>query len=358
MAALDQLRQKMTDEGLDAFLVTQAHNRRYLTGFSGSAGVLLITPTEQFLATDSRYYERAKQEAPAWTLVKVLQRAEETLLELITQLVLKGKKIGFEADSVTVAQLNKWGETFEGVELVATDNWVIELRATKTEAEVEAIRKAISLADQAMLHIYNWIQPGMTEKEVAWELEVYMRTRGASALSFETIVAAAENGASPHASTSDRIIEYGDPVVIDMGCVVDDYCSDLTRTFSVGEPRHENYREIWQIVLQANAAAAAGIEVGIPGNEADALARKIIEGAGYGDNFGHSLGHGVGLYIHEYPRMSKIVEAPVEEGAVITIEPGIYLPGAFGVRLEDVALVTKEGVEILTGVPKIDVLAR
>ena len=358
MAALDQIREQMTDEGLDAFLVTQAHNRRYLTGFSGSAGVLLITPTQQFLATDSRYYERAKQEAPAWTLAKIVQRVEETLLELIEQLGLKGKKVGFEADSVTVAQLNKWRETFENVDLLPADNWIIEIRASKTEAEVAAIRKAVTLADQAMLHVYNWIQPGMTEKEVAWELEVYMRTRGASGLSFETIVAAAENGASPHASTSDRVIEYGDPVVIDLGCVVDDYCSDLTRTFSLGQPRHENYGEIWQIVLQANAAAAAGIEAGIPGNEADALARDVIEAAGYGDNFGHSLGHGIGLYIHEYPRMSRIVEAPVEEGAVVTIEPGIYLPGAFGVRLEDVALVTKDGVEILTGVPKIDVLAR
>lgn len=358
MSALDRFREKMEANGLDAFLVTESHNRRYLTGFTGSAGVLLITPTKQFLATDSRYYERVKAEAPAWTLVEAGYYTIEALNELLPELGLRGKKIGFEADNVTVSQLGSWRETLENVELVETTDFIIELRAAKTGAELRAIRTAVALADQAMSHIYTWIQPGMTEKEVAWELEVFVRTRGASALAFSPIVAAGANGSFPHATASDYQIRFGDPVVIDMGCVIDGYCSDLTRTFSVGEPNQEDYRAVWQIVFEANAAATAGIKAGIASDKADALARAVIEAAGYADYFGHSLGHGVGLSVHEYPRLSYITDTPVGEEGVVTIEPGIYIPGAFGVRIEDMAVVTTDGVEVLTGVPKIDVLER
>ena len=358
MSALERFREKMQANDLDLFLVTQGHNRRYLSGFSGSAGVLLITPDRQFLATDSRYYERVKREAPAWELIEAGYKTMEALNTVLTENNLKGGRIGFEADHVTVAQLQSWRETLGETTLVETTDFVLGLRAAKTENELASIRKAVAIADQAMAHIYQWIQPGMTEKEVAWELEVFMRTHGADALSFETIVAAGANGAIPHAAPSDYKIQLGDPVVIDLGCMVEGYCSDVTRTFSVGEPNQAGYRAIWELVYQANAAAEAGLKAGMPGNEADALARELIKAANYGDNFGHTLGHGVGLNIHEHPRLSYIVETPVEAGAVVTVEPGVYLPGAFGVRLEDMVVVTDNGAEVLTAVPKVAVLAR
>jgi len=358
MAALDRCREKMQAEGLAALLVMQADNRRYLSGFRGSSGALLITPAAQYLATDSRYYERVKAEAPDWTLVEAGPKTLEALQALVSGIGLDQAKIGFEADEVTVAQGNRLGELLDQATLVETSEFVLDLRAVKEAAELAAIRKAVALADQAMRHIYEWVQPGMTEKEVAWELEVYMRTRGASALSFETIVAAGANGAAPHAATSDYKIQVGDPIVIDMGCVVEGYCSDITRTFTIGEPNQDDYQAVWQIVHQAHQAAIEGIKAGIPGKEADGLARDVIEAAGYGDYFGHSLGHGVGLAIHEYPRVSYLSDAPLAAGSVVTIEPGIYLPGAFGVRLEDMVVVTEDGVEVLTDVPKVEVLER
>lgn len=358
MSSLDRLREKMQANNLDVFLVTQEHNRRYLSGFTGTAGVLLVTPDKQFLITDYRYYERVKHEAPDWTLIQAGPKTMEAINSVLMEHDLKGKQIGFEADHVTVAQLQSWRETLGEIPLVETTDFIISLRAAKTERELASIRKAVTIADQAMFHVYNWIQPGMTEKEVAWELEVFMRTHGADRLSFEPIVAAGANGASPHAAPSDYKIQFGDPVIVDIGCVVDGYCSDVTRTFSLGEPNQAQYRAVWEIVYRANAVATGGIKAGMSSKEADALARDLIKAANYGDNFGHGLGHGVGLTIHESPHLSYTKEIPLPEGAVVTIEPGIYLPEAFGVRIEDMAVITKDEVEVLTGVPKVSVLER
>ena len=358
MSALDRFREKMDVQELDAFLVTQSENWRYLSGFRGTAAVLLITPDQQFLVTDSRYYERVKKEAPDWTLVKAGYKTNEALSQLLTDNQLSEAKIGYEADFVTVLQKQRWQEAMPSVNFVDTTEFVVRLRAIKTEAELATMRKAVAITDQAMAHIYTWIQPGMTEKEVAWEIELFMRTHGGDALAFDTIVAAGANGAIPHASPSDYVIQLGDVVVIDVGCKVDGYCADLTRTFSVGEPVDNRYHSVWEIVKQANVAATAGIKAGLTGKAADALAREVIKAAGYGDYFGHSLGHGVGLAIHEYPRLSNAYDEPLEAGSMITIEPGIYLPGAFGIRLEDLAVVTKEGVEVLTDIPKVAILER
>jgi len=355
---LQKLRHKIESAGLNALLVTQAENRRYLSGFTGSAGILLITPSRQLLLTDSRYYEQVRREAPDWELVKVGYQPFQRLASLLPELELDGAKIGFEADDVTVAQFQRMQKALDGVTLVETSGMVAELRAVKSADELAAIRRAVALADETMAHLYEWIQPGMTEKEVAWELEVYMRTHGASALSFEAIVAAGPNSALPHATPSDAVIRAGDVVLVDMGCVVDGYCSDLTRTFSLGQPRAPQFESVWELVEQARAAAAKGIQAGISSKAADALARDVIAAAGHGDHFGHSLGHGVGLAIHEAPRVSYAAEDPLPEGAVITIEPGVYLPGQFGVRLEDMAVVTPNGAEILTRVPKVKTVPR
>jgi Xaa-Pro aminopeptidase len=358
MSALDRFREKMHAQKLDAFLVTQSDNWRYLSGFGGTAAVLLITPDHQFLVTDSRYYERVRQEAPDWTLSKAGYKTNEMLAQLLTENKLDQAKIGYEADYVTVSQKQRWQEAMPTVNFVDTTEFVVRLRAIKTEAELVAIRKAVAITDQAMAHIYTWIQPGMTEKAVAWEIELFMRTHGGDALAFDTIVAAGATGAIPHASPSDYVIQLGDVVVIDVGCKVDGYCADLTRTFSVGEPLDKRYQAVWEIVKQANSVATAGIKAGLTGKEADTLAREVIKEAGYGDYFGHSLGHGVGLAIHEYPRLSTTYDEPLETGSIITIEPGIYLPGAFGIRLEDLAVVTNDGLEVLTDIPKVAVLER
>lgn len=357
--SLQKLRQHVQSEGWQAFLITEAHNRRYLSGFTGSAGVLLITPAEQFIITDFRYYEQVKLEAPDWQLIQAGYHTTKYLQEVLEERQLhQGSQIGFEADHVTVSQLREWQESLEAVTFVETKNIVQAMRAAKSEAEIAILRRAVALTDQAMAHIYAWMQPGMTEKEVAWEVESYLRTQGADGLAFALIVASGPNGALPHAHPTDRPIQLGDVVIIDMGCMIDGYCSDLTRTFSLGEPSHPEYLKVWQTVSEAVEAAKVGIKAGFSGKEADALARAVIEAAGYGDQFGHSLGHGVGLAIHEGPRASYAHEDTLNEDAVITLEPGIYIPDAFGIRLEDMVVVTPEGVEVLTHAPKVPVLER
>ena len=355
---LQNLRQKLQTEKLDALLVTQAENRRYLSGFSGSSGALLIAADRQIILTDSRYYQQVRQETLAWELAEAGYNWPAYLGEHLEEFGLRGAAIGFEADAVSVADFNKWRAALAEATLRETIGLVMSLRVVKGEKELTAIRQAVALADRAMAYIYQRIQPGMTEKEIAWELEVFMRNRGASALSFETIVAFGPNSALPHATPTDRACQLGDVVLIDMGCVVNGYCSDITRTFSLGEPSDPDFMKIWRLVFNANAVAAAAITAGTSSNTADAYARDIIKAAGYGDQFGHSLGHGVGLAVHEAPKVSYTSEDPLPAGAVITIEPGVYLPGDFGVRLEDMALVTEEGLEILTSVPKIDILYR
>ncbi len=356
---LEKLRRKMTAAQLDGFIVSQPENRRYLSGFTGSAGVLFVTAEAQYVLTDSRYYVQVAREAPAWTLVKASYRTAEALAELLDTLQMSAATLGFEADHLTVAQLEAWKTDLpETLALTPTTGFVGELRAAKTAAELATIKRAQAVADEAMQYIYDWIQPGVTEKEVAWELEVYMRTHGASALSFDTIVAAGANGALPHAIPGDTVIKKGDVVLIDMGCVVDGYCSDMTRTFSLGEPANPQYAAVWDVVQSAVEAAVAGISAGMSGRAADALARDVIADAGFGDKFGHSLGHGVGLAIHELPIVSYARDNELSAGMVITIEPGIYLPGEFGIRLEDMAVVTDTGVEVFTRTPKIKVLPR
>ncbi len=339
----------MSAAGYDAFIITQPENRRYLSGFTGSAGALFITPDRQFLLTDSRYYEQVKHESPDWTLVKASYRTAESLSTLLESLEMQTATIAFEADHFTVSQFETWQSALpDTVTLKPTTNFTGELRAIKTPAELTAIKRAQAVADAAMAHLFDWIQPGVTERDVAWALEVYMRTHGATALSFDTIVATRANSALPHATPGDAVIGMGDVVLVDMGCVVDGYCSDMTRTFSLGEPNNSRYRDVWQIVKEAMDTAQNGIRAGISSRAADALARDVIIAAGYGDNFGHSLGHGVGLAVHEMPPVSYARDTELQAGMVITIEPGIYLPGEFGVRLENMAVVTETGVDVLT----------
>lgn len=350
---LDNLRQLMEQAQLDGFLAAQPENRRYLSGFTGSNGVLIITPTRQVIATDFRYYEQVRQECPGWELAEVGYDFAGKMLELLRELELGGRRVGFEAVQLSVSTLLAWEQALQGrLVLVHTEGLVEQLRQQKDAAEIASLRKAIAVAEEAFEHVLAWLKPGLTERQAAWELESYMRTHGASDVSFAVIVASGPNAAKPHARPTDRLLQPGEPVIFDFGCIVDGYCSDLTRTVCLGEPADDTYLAVWRKVLEAQQAALRGARAGLTGQAVDKLARDIIEQAGYGDNFGHALGHGVGLAIHENPRFSFYYPDEIPAGAVMTVEPGIYLPDWGGVRLEEMVLLRPEGVEILTQATK------
>lgn len=353
MTRLEKFRQRMTEEKMDGFLITQPENRRYLSGFTGSSGVLIITETHQALATDSRYYEQVRQQCPEWELIEVGYGFTENMTEILLGLELGGRRVGFEAGHISVAMLHAWERALKGrLMLVHTEGLAEGLRMQKDEAEVACLKKAIALADETYHHLTRWIQPGMTEQQVAWELESYMRTHGASALSFESIVASGPHSAMPHAKPTERVIQAGEPITLDFGCVVEGYCSDLTRTFCLGQPNDEQYLQVWNTVLQAQQTAEQGAKAGMTGEAVDKLARDVIDQAGYKEYFGHGLGHSVGLAIHESPRFSFTYKNEVPANAIMTVEPGIYIPGWGGVRIEDMALVRADSLEILTTASK------
>ncbi|MBN1933621.1 MAG: aminopeptidase P family protein [Anaerolineae bacterium] len=350
-----KLREKMQKQGLDGMLITDPQNRRYLSGFTGSTATLLVTAEQQFIMVDFRYFERAERESPQWAQVRVTGKTSEALADMVR---LSGaRQLGFEADHVTVAQWEEMRGVVGGVELAPTKQFVLPMRAIKDEGEVAAIQAAIACSDAAFARLCQVIRPGMTEIEVAWTLESYMRQHGASELAFPTIVGAGPNGAMPHATSSERPIRAGEPIVMDFGATVDGYRSDITRTICLGKPEDAHYLEIWNLVLQAQQAAETHIKPGMTGQQADAVARDLFVTDGYGEQFGHGLGHGVGLNIHEGPRLGKLADEDVlQPGMVFTIEPGLYLPGWGGVRIEDVVLLREDGCEVLTGAVKEPVL--
>ncbi|MCS7286967.1 MAG: Xaa-Pro peptidase family protein [Anaerolineae bacterium] len=346
---LQKLREFIASRGLDGFLVTNPENRRYLSGFTGSAGVLLITPDSAYIATDFRYYEQVARECPSFVLVKVEKQFADVLPKMLDEA--KVKVLGFESPYLTVEEYRKWRRLTRKVKWVPCEDIVGKIRSVKSPQEIQTIRRAVSLADEAFHHICQVLRPGMSEKEAAWEIEHFMRTHGADKVAFDLIVASGPNGALPHARASDRIIKEGEPVVIDIGCVVDGYCSDLTRTVVLGRA-DERFREVYSVVLKAQDKAERAIKAGMRARRADSIARRVIEKAGYGPHFGHGLGHGIGLNVHEKPTVGKASGDILQSGNVITVEPGIYLPGWGGVRIEDVVLVREDGVEILTRSPK------
>jgi Xaa-Pro aminopeptidase len=347
---LEKLRQKITENDLDGMLITDPLNRRYLSGFSGTAGWLLVTAEQSMLVVDSRYYERAAREAPDWEQVQVARTLEDTLVEMVAGAGIE--RLGVEGDHVTISKYEEMREKVPDVTLVPVEKMVLSLRQVKDRDEAKTIRAAVDCADAAFAHLCEVIRPGMTEAEVGWELESHMRQHGASATSFTTIVGSGPNGAMPHATMSDRVIGEGEPIVMDFGAVVDGYCSDITRTVCLGRA-DDRYREVWQLVLKAQLAVEAQLRPGMGGQEADAIARDIFAEARYGEAFGHGLGHGVGLAIHETPFLGRFSEDTVlEPGMVFTVEPGLYFPGWGGVRIEDIVAMGEDGVEVLTRSPK------
>ena len=354
---LQRLRARMAELPVDAMLVTQAENRRYVSGFTGSTGTLLVTGKHALFITDFRYYEQVGQQCPEFTLVKQPRTFKEALREAVQ--AAQVKNLSFESQDVTVWRYQDMRDALAGegdkliAELTPTADVVEPLRAVKDEQEIGAIARAAEITDMALAQALPFFKPGMTERQAAWEIERRMREMGSPAVAFELIVASGPNSALPHARPSDRLLQNGEPIVIDIGASMNGYCSDMTRTICLGEPTAK-YREIYGIVLKAQSAALASIKAGQNGKDMDAVARDIISDAGYGPQFGHSLGHGVGLQVHEQPRLSHLLAnpQPLVPGNVVSVEPGIYLPGWGGVRIEDLVVVTESGLRNLVSSPK------
>ncbi|MCJ7655976.1 MAG: Xaa-Pro peptidase family protein [Dehalococcoidia bacterium] len=354
MSRLQRLRQSLTQQELDVLIVSQPENRRYLSGFTGSAGWLLISASNAFLAVDFRYVEQAKKEASDFDVVHVKGDLANWLPKFTSDSGFK--KVGFEADHVSFSlyqQLCKMvGDGDYQIQLIPTSGIVESVRAVKEPEEIEFITEAVKLADAAFDHAKSTIHPGVSEKEIAWELERFLRDRGSEPMPFDIIVASGSNAALPHAKPSEKVILENEPVVIDLGARVNGYCGDLSRTFFLGG-EDKTFSKIYDIVLGAQLTALAAIVAGMSGDQADRLARTVVEQAGYGDAFGHGLGHGVGLGIHESPRLGPNSSDLLIDGMVFTIEPGIYIAGWGGVRIEDTVVMAKGKVEALTRAEKI-----
>ena len=347
---VEKLAARLELEGLDAILVTAPENRRYLSGFTGSSGYLFITQDHRTLLTDSRYTEQAAMQSPHFRVVQV-RRGVDWLSDLLRES--GARRVGFESEHVTVASYNRWVESLKGeaglssASLTPTQGIAEELRVSKDREELAQLQKAIDASDAAMEAVCPAIAEGMTEQEIAWRMEAAMREFGADANSFGTIVAAGPNGAMAHHRPTDRPIQRGEPIVIDMGARVAGYCSDITRTVTVGEPDN-TFRKVYDIVLGAQLTAIHTVRPGMTGEEGDGLARTVINQAGYEENFGHSLGHGVGLAVHEKPHVGPGSRDSLQEGMVFTVEPGIYISGWGGVRIEDIVILGPEGATPLS----------
>ncbi|RXZ78281.1 aminopeptidase P family protein [Paenibacillaceae bacterium] len=340
-----RLKEKLAERGLEALLVSHPVNRRYLSGFTGSSGYLLITADHSWLLTDFRYMSQAAEQATAFQIVEHGPQPIETVRELLSDAGISS--VGFEQDEVTFGLYSVWTEALGGVKLVPVGGMVEQLRMVKDESEIAIMQEAALLADETFEHVLGLLQPGVAETDIALEMEVFMRSRGATSSSFDTIVASGERSALPHGVASSRRLGNNEFVKLDFGAYYKGYCSDLTRTVFIGTPT-DKHREIYEIVLEAQLHALANIKAGMTGGEADALTRDIISKYGYGDNFGHGTGHGLGMEIHEAPRLSKLSNTVLTPGMTVTVEPGIYLPGFGGVRIEDDIVITDNGIRILT----------
>jgi Xaa-Pro aminopeptidase len=344
MEKIEKLRSNFSAHGIDGILITSPFNRRYISNFTGTAGAVLISTDKAQFLTDFRYVEQATKQCQGFEIIKTTGSIPEAVAEQVKQLGIQ--KLGFEEDYLTYSSFKLYDKEIEA-ELVPISGVIEKLRLIKTDSELKILKVAADIADAAFKHILDFIRPGKTELEVSNELEFFMRRAGATSSSFDTIVASGHRSALPHGVASDKVIEAGDIVTMDYGCYYNGYVSDITRTVAVGEP-DAKLKEIYDIVLEAQLRGMAGIRPGLTGKEADAITRDYITEKGYGEYFGHSTGHGIGLEIHEGPGLSMKSDVVLEPGMVVTCEPGIYIPGLGGVRIEDDTLITKDHNEALT----------
>lgn len=346
---LTAIRNRFGDWEVDGLLISSEHNRRWLSGFTGSNGQLLITKDKALLATDFRYWEQAAAESPSFELFKHRRTDEDNAAFFAAAGV---TVVGIEAQHTTLADQAK----LDKIEDVVWDpllETAESLRKIKSPQEIEIIRAAAAITDQAMSQVNAIAHPGMTERALAWKLEMLMREAGADGMAFDVIVASGPNAALPHHHPGSRQLQLGDTLIVDMGARLDGYHSDMTRTFYLGSEPDEPFWSVYHLVQEAQTAVLDHIKPGMNGKTVDALARDLIAAAGHSDHFGHGLGHGLGLFIHEDPFLSPRTEKEIlAPGIAITIEPGIYLPGWGGVRIEDLILITENGFDYLSHCPK------
>jgi Xaa-Pro aminopeptidase len=349
------VRSRLADEGLDALMVFVQQNRYYLSGYTGedtqfdeSAGVLFIGIDRLVLATDGRFDTQARDEADGYDVVVYKNGLEQELPAIATSMALT--RIGFESVRVShknhAAYENALAAGAPKVHLVPTENLVEDLRKLKSDDEIQRTVNALRLAEKAFLHVLASVKPGMTEKAVAWAMEKTMREMGAQELSFPVIVASGPNSALPHAIPSDRAIKIGEPILFDWGVRLDGYCSDTTRTVVLGHP-DDTFQKVLDTVVTARDKATAAIRHGASGSAVDKIAREHIDACGFVGKFTHSLGHGTGLAVHEAPRLSPVRDERLETGMIVTVEPGVYLPGWGGIRMENQVVVTDDGARVL-----------
>lgn len=348
MGKLERLRNEFEKYGLDAILITSPINRRYMTGFTGTAGAVLVSRDKARFVTDFRYTEQAAEQAQEFEIVEHKSTMEEELKKQLKELNVS--RLGFEKNQITYAAFELYESTFE-VELVPTSGIVETLRLFKTAEELDTMKKAAKIADDAYEHIQSFIKPGVKEIDVSNELEFFMRKQGATSSSFDIIVASGHRSALPHGVASTKEIQEGELVTLDYGALYEGYCSDITRTLAIGEI-NDDLRKIYNTVLEAQLRGVEGIKPGMTGREADALTRDYIAEKGYEDYFGHSTGHGLGMEVHEGPSLSYRSELKLAPNMVVTVEPGIYIPGVGGCRIEDDIVITETGNERLTHTSK------
>ncbi|MGG1664600.1 M24 family metallopeptidase [Brevibacillus sp. NRS-1366] len=344
---LKKIRNSLSNLGVDAFITGNKANRRYLSGFTGSAGHVIISMDQAALITDFRYLLPAAKEAPDFTIVHNHRDPITAIYEFVRKIGVT--KIAIEEEWISLAEYKRWKSAFSGIMLVPTSGIVESLRKIKDEDELDKIKKAINITEGAFAHILGFIQPGVREIDVAVELETFIRGHGA-VFAFETIVASGTRGALPHGSATSKCIEAGEMVTLDFGVFFEGYCSDLTRTIAVGEPS-EQMREIYEVVRLAQQIAIRQLRPGMTAQQLDLFSREVIEKAGYAEHTHKASGHSIGLDVHEAPIICTSDVGVIEKGMVLTIEPGIYMKGVGGVRIEDDVLVTDNGCETLTNSP-------
>lgn len=348
---IEKLKKLIKDLPFDAALIMSPENRFYFTGFNSSDGFLLASRDEAVFITDSRYIEAAENTVKGCKVV-LQERSISQLKNILDSF--GARSVAVEADRLTVSNLIRFEKAFDGLEVIADgvlDTGINAARSVKEPEEIEKIVTAQRIAEKGFEHICEFIKEGKTEKEIQLELDFYMLSHGAEGLSFETIAVSGANGSMPHGVPGEKQVKKGELITLDFGALYEGYHSDMTRTVALGEVSDEQ-KHIYYTVLEAQLAAINTIKQGVTGKEADEAARAVIRNAGYGEYFGHGTGHGVGVEIHEFPNVSPSNEKPLQSGNVVTAEPGIYIPGKFGVRIEDMVYVTENGCENLTKCPK------
>jgi Xaa-Pro aminopeptidase len=346
---LETIRSKIKENEIDGILITKRENYTYLSGFTGSSAYLVITSDSADLITDFRYIEQATKQAPLFNIIKY---KGNVAIEINNALKRNNvEKLGFESIDLTYDKYEDYSSKFEVKELIPLKNIIESIRMIKDSEELQFIKKAVEIADGAFLNVLPLIKPGILETEVSAEIEYFMKKQGAQGSSFQTIVASGARSAMPHGVASNKEIKNGDVIIMDYGAIYQGYCSDITRTIFLGKP-DEKMTKIYDIVLRAQKEALNGSHKGLKGREIDSIAREIINNSGYEKNFGHGLGHGVGLEIHEEPRFAPSDDNTMENGMVVTVEPGIYVEGYGGVRIEDMIVIKDDQPEILTRATK------